>query len=165
MWSRATSSHSYTLMMNNPLGFFLDSYLTLSSPLEGLFLLFFPFLLQKKRLGPYPTIKIPFFFHFWPQKRLLNSYFSPFFNVHELASKKGIFQKRKRIQALSWEWHTGWGILSERCHSCMPCLTPLLTYKRSPSPPHFPSIFGVALLVSSLVNPPCTLVLVSLCLV
>ena len=77
MWPRCTSSLSWTQK---------NSSSSLSSSLEGLFLYFFPFLLQKMRLGPYPTIKTPFFFHFWPPKRLLDSSFSPFLSVHEFLS-------------------------------------------------------------------------------
>ena len=49
---------------------------------------------------------------------------------------------RKFLLSLAWSSRQKRYYGCDRCHTCMPCLTPLLTYKRSPSPPHFSSILG-----------------------
>ena len=94
--------HTHPLPLLNPKKKNLCSIL--SSSLKGLFLYFFPFLLQRMRLGPYPSIKTPFFFHFWPPKRLLDSSFSPFFKCARISFSLLLGEGSTNQPPLSLRW-------------------------------------------------------------
>ena len=98
---------------------------------RGPILLYFSPFITKKRAQAHTYHKNPFFLPFSHQKKTILSSFLAFF-----------YYGRNFLLSLAWSSRQRRYYGCDKCHTCMPCLTPLLTYKRIPSPPHFLSILG-----------------------